>query len=144
LTFARRAVAAMALLTAVAGCTVAGDDARPDPGPGGGPVDVRPTPEPAPGASLTLHLSAGDGDFGSACATLDEWTDEGWRARWYWIRSFPAPVPISDEGEVACPATAIRLPASQAIVLPEEIGRGTWRLAYDAEGDLGAYVFEVG
>jgi hypothetical protein len=37
----------------------------------------------------------------------------------------------------------IPLPADQAVTIPGDLRSGTWRLAYDADGDLGAYVFEV-
>jgi hypothetical protein len=38
----------------------------------------------------------------------------------------------------------VPLPGEQTVALPADLPTGTWRLAYDAEGDLGAYVFEVG
>jgi len=140
----RWAAAGGAVLLLASACATSGGGA-PSTGPGGGPVDVRPSTEPEPGATLTLSLSAEGSDVGSACATLDEWVDDGWRARWYWERSSPAANPIPDGEERTCPAIGLPLPAEQTVSLPDDIADGTWRLAYLAgEDDLGTYVFEVG
>ena len=142
----RRRTAALgrAVLLLAAACTTTSSGA-PDAGPGGGPVEVRPSAEPAPGETIVLSLSADDADRGSACATLDEWVDGGWRSRWYWERSSPAAQPIPPDEERTCPAPGLPLPAEQTVALPSDLDEGTWRLAYLAgEDDVGAYVFEVG
>jgi hypothetical protein len=136
------ATCAALVLVGSSACNAQAGDA-PSPGPGGGPVDVRPSHAPEPGATLTLHLAADGSDTGSACTTLDEWVDGGWRARWYWRRSSSRPVAIPPGEERTCPAIALPLPAEQTVVVPADLSDGTWRFAYDADGDLGAYVFEV-
>jgi len=129
----------------LAGSCATSSRGAPEPGPGGGSVVVRPSVEPEPGATIVLFLSAEDADVGSACTTLDEWVDGGWRSRWYWERSSPEPGAIPEGGEQTCPAFGVPLPTEQTVALPADIGTGTWRLAYLAGEDaIGAYVFEVG
>jgi hypothetical protein len=92
-----------------------------------------------------LSLSSDDARQGSACVTLDEWRDGGWRSRWWWERPSPDAHEIPHDEERTCPAIALPLPADQTVTLPSQLEHGTWRLAYVAgEDDLGAYVFEVG
>ena len=142
----RRGTAALgrAVLVLAAACTTT-SSGSPSPGPGGGSVEVRPSVEPAPGATIVLSLSADDAQHGSACATLDEWVDGGWRSRWWWVRSSPAAQAIPESEEQTCPAIGVPLPTEQTVALPSDIGEGTWRLAYVAgPDDVGAYIFEVG
>ncbi|MFL6204718.1 MAG: hypothetical protein ACJ739_05155, partial [Acidimicrobiales bacterium] len=128
----------------VAACTTT-SSGPPAPGPGGGPVGVRPNVSPRPGATIVLSLTADDAYRGSACTTLDEWVQGGWRSRWYWERSSPEARPIPDGEERTCPAAGVPLPAQQTISVPADLGEGTWRLG-DLAGDdvLGAPVVEVG
>ena len=107
-------------------------------------MDVRPNVKPVPGSTVVLSLSSDEADVGSACTTLDEWVEGGWRSRWYWERSSPTAGAIPETGELACPAFGVRLPAEQTVALPADVPDGTWRIAYLAgEDDIGAYVFEV-
>ena len=116
----------------------------PSTGPGPGPVEVRPSVTPTPGATLAVVLDSDDDDRGSACLTLDEWTDDGWRARWYWVRPEAPPVAIPDDGQATCPLGPAPLPDERTVLVPEPLAEGTWRLAYVAgEDDVGAYVFDV-
>jgi hypothetical protein len=134
------AVAAVALL---AGCSSA-DAARPEPGPGGGPVSVEVNVAPAPGATVALELSStGERDVGSACATVDRWERGGWRSTWWWARTSTTAQAIPRGGEVTCPAIGLPLPTRMTLTLPDDLAPGTWRIAYAAADDLGAYVFEV-
>ena len=136
----RVAVATFLLATA---CTLGGP-ATPEPGPGGGPVEVQVSEEPAAGATLVLDLSAEDVDIGSACATIDRWDDGDWTATWWWNRSSPLAERIPDGEEVTCPAAGVAIPTRMTIELPLSLSPGTWRIAWMAGEDLGAYVFEVG
>jgi hypothetical protein len=140
----RTAAAGCAVLLLAASCTTS-SGTTPSTGPGGGSVEVRPSAEPSEGATVVLSLSADDADHGSACVTLDEWMDAGWRSRWYWVRSSPRAEPIPDGSERTCPAPEVPLPTEQTLDVPAELGAGTWRLAYLAgEHDIGSYVFDVG
>ena len=140
----RRAALAVCLVLLAVGCATDSSD-TPATGPGGGSVEVRPSAAPTPGATITLSLSAEDADTGSACTTLDEWVDDGWQARWYWVQPTPTPVAIPEGEERTCPAIGMPLPGEQPVILPDDLPAGTWRFAYVAgEDDLGAYVFEVG
>ena len=140
----RRAALAVCLVLLAVGCATDSSD-TPATGPGGGSVEVRPSAAPTPGATITLSLSAEDADTGSACTTLDEWVDDTWRARWYWVQPTPTPVAIPEGEERTCPAIGMPLPEEQPVILPDDLSAGTWRFAYVAgEDDLGAYVFEVG
>ncbi len=135
---------AVALAAAVLGAACSfGGDPRPEPGPAAGPVSVEVSAEPIPGATVVLDLAADERAFGSACATIDRWERGGWRSAWWWERSSSEAQPIARDDEVTCPAIGVPLPTSMTVTLPDDLPLGTWRVAYAAEDDLGAYVFEV-
>jgi hypothetical protein len=136
-------LAAIAASTLVAGCTLGGPS-RPEAGPGGGPVTVAVSDEPEPGANLLLDLSADDAEVGSACVTADEWDDGAWVARWWWSRTSATPEPIRAGDQATCPAIGVPLPTRMAIDLPPTLPAGSWRIAWMAGDDLGAYLFDVG
>lgn len=138
------AVAAIALGSVVFGaaCSSAGSG-RPEPGPAAGPVSIEVSAALAPGATVVLELAADGTAPGSACATIDRLEDGGWRSTWWWVRSSPVAEPIASGDEVTCPAVGVALPARMTIAIPDGLAAGTWRLAYAAGEDLGAYIFEV-
>ena len=134
----------MASVTAALGMACSSDGAtRPEPGPGTGPVSVDVSVEPAAGATVLLGLSADEAAIGSACVTVDRWESGGWRSAWWWERSSSEAQPIPRGSDVTCPAIGVPLPTSMTIVLPDELEPGTWRVAYAAADDLGAYVFDA-
>jgi hypothetical protein len=141
-----RCAAPLLALAALAGaCVTTRVDRTPDPGPGGGSVEVRPDVEPEPGATVVVALSADDVHRGSACVALDEWVDDGWRSRWFWVRTSSDPEPIPEGGSRTCPAVGTSLPTEQTLAIPADLGDGIWRLAYVAgANEVGSYVFEVG
>ena len=75
--------------------------------------------------------------------TVDRWESGGWRSAWWWERSSSEAQPIARGDEVTCPAIGVPLPTRMTVVLPDDLPPGTWRVAYAAADDLGAYVFEV-
>jgi hypothetical protein len=133
------ALAAAALATA---CSF-GEASRPEPGPAAGPVSVDVSAALLPGATVVLDLSAEGRTVGSACVTIDHWENGGWRSAWWWERSSSQAQPIPRDDEVTCPAIGVALPTTMTVTLPPDLPPGTWRVAYAAEDDLGAYLFEV-
>jgi len=133
---------ALAAVALASSCTFGGSS-QPELGPAGGPVTIGVSAEPAPGATVVLDLSADAAAVGSACVTVDRWESGDWRNAWWWERSSPEPEPIARGENVTCPAIGVPLPTSMTIALPDDLEAGTWRVAYAAAEDLGAYVFEV-
>ena len=133
------ALAAAALASA---CSFGGSS-QPELGPAGGPVTIGVSAEPAPGVTVVLDLSAKGAAVGSACVTVDRWESSEWRNAWWWERPSRQPQPIARGENVTCPAAGVPLPTTMTIELPVDLEVGTWRVAYAAGDDLGAYVFEV-
>jgi hypothetical protein len=136
-------VVALATVALVVGCA-SGGPVRPETGPAAGPVTVEVSAEPSPGATIVLDLSAADDRaVGSACATIDRWDSGGWRSTWWWERRSSSAQAIARGDEVSCPAIGVPLPTRMTLQLPDDLDAGTWRVAYAAGDDLGAYIFEV-